>query len=80
MKISLSILAVVALATNSSNAFSPNGMKAPTTGALSMSAATEEEVTHIICMPNVTKEQIDAFVKDVENCVGYEEEEVAFSF
>lgn len=24
-----------------------------------------EEVTHIICMPNVTKEQIDEFIKDV---------------
>lgn len=28
--------------------------------------ATEEGTTHIICMPNVTKERIDAFVKDVK--------------
>ncbi len=27
--------------------------------------ATEEDITHIICMPNVTKEQIDAFIADV---------------
>ena len=44
MKISLSIFAVVALAANTSNAFSPNALKTPTSGALSMSAATEEEV------------------------------------
>lgn len=28
--------------------------------------ATEENITHIICMPNVTKVQIDAFISDVE--------------
>lgn len=28
--------------------------------------ATEEGLTHIICMPNVTKEQIDEFVSDLE--------------
>lgn len=28
--------------------------------------ATEEDVTHIICMPNVTKEQINEFVRDLE--------------
>jgi len=27
--------------------------------------ATEEDITHVICMPNVTKEQIDAFIKDM---------------
>jgi histidine decarboxylase len=27
--------------------------------------ATEEEIAHIICMPNVNKEQIDEFVKDM---------------
>ncbi|CAL2075864.1 histidine decarboxylase [Tenacibaculum sp. 190524A02b] len=27
--------------------------------------ATEEDITHIICMPNVTKEQIDEFINDV---------------
>lgn len=27
--------------------------------------ATEDEITHIICMPNVSKSQIDEFIKDV---------------
>ncbi|MBD0835060.1 histidine decarboxylase [Aestuariibaculum suncheonense] len=27
--------------------------------------ATEDDVTHLICMPNVTKHQIDAFVEDL---------------
>lgn len=42
--------------------------------------ATEEEVTHIICMPNVTKVQIDAFIDDIVNGVGEVEEQVEFSF
>jgi len=29
--------------------------------------ATVENLTHIICMPNVTKEQIDSFINDVKN-------------
>jgi histidine decarboxylase len=37
--------------------------------------ATEEEVTHVICMPNVTKEQIDMLVGDLkkekEACLQY---------
>lgn len=40
--------------------------------------ATEDEVTHIICMPNVTKEQIDAFIEDV--ALSETEEEEAFQF
>lgn len=28
--------------------------------------ATEENITHIICMPNVSKNQIDEFVKDIK--------------
>ncbi|MCH2044915.1 MAG: histidine decarboxylase [Saprospiraceae bacterium] len=28
--------------------------------------ATEDEQTHIICMPNVTKDQIDAFIQDLQ--------------
>ena len=28
--------------------------------------ATEAGITHIICMPNVTKQQIDAFVEDMK--------------
>jgi histidine decarboxylase len=27
--------------------------------------ATEETMSHIICMPSVTKEQIDAITKDI---------------
>lgn len=42
--------------------------------------ATEDNVTHIICMPNVTKAQIDAFVYDVQNCPADEEEVFDFSF
>ncbi len=42
--------------------------------------ATEEAVTHIICMPNVTKEQIDLFVEDVANSVEEEKQEMEFSF
>jgi histidine decarboxylase len=29
--------------------------------------ATEEDVTHVICMPNVTKEKIDEFLSDLVN-------------
>ena len=29
--------------------------------------ATVENLTHIICMPNVTKEQIDTFIDDVKS-------------
>lgn len=38
--------------------------------------ATEGNITHVICMPNVTKEQIDAFVSDVEcsDDIGSEDE------
>ena len=28
--------------------------------------ATEDGITHIICMPNVTKNQIDLFIEDVK--------------
>ncbi|CAA0161331.1 histidine decarboxylase [Tenacibaculum maritimum] len=30
--------------------------------------ATEGNIVHVICMPNVTKNQIDEFVNDVKNC------------
>ena len=36
--------------------------------------ATEEEVSHIICMPNVSKKQIDAFVYDMQHCEPAKEE------
>lgn len=37
--------------------------------------ATEGNVSHVICMPNVTKEQIDEFIADMENYQLVEEEE-----
>jgi len=30
--------------------------------------ATENDIAHVICMPNVTKSQIDDFVNDIKNC------------
>lgn len=30
--------------------------------------ATEGDIAHVICMPNVTKNQIDNFINDVKNC------------
>jgi histidine decarboxylase len=41
--------------------------------------ATEGEVSHVICMPNVTKEQIDEFIVDLETC-GEEQKEEVFEF
>ncbi|MEE9364109.1 MAG: histidine decarboxylase [Cellulophaga sp.] len=40
--------------------------------------ATEGDTSHIICMPNVTKEQIDAFINDISNSESIEEEEIEF--
>ncbi|RBW54339.1 histidine decarboxylase [Tenacibaculum sp. E3R01] len=37
--------------------------------------ATEDDITHIICMPNVTKDQIDHFIKDVAFSLHEKEEE-----
>lgn len=37
--------------------------------------ATEDDITHIICMPNVTKNQIDHFIKDVAFSLHEKEEE-----
>jgi len=30
--------------------------------------ATEGDIAHVICMPNVSKKQIDLFINDLENC------------
>ncbi|WP_272150289.1 histidine decarboxylase [Tenacibaculum aiptasiae] len=30
--------------------------------------ATEGDISHVICMPNVTKAQIDEFIYDIKNC------------
>ena len=40
--------------------------------------ATEGEVSHIICMPNVTKSQIDEFIEDLAKIEELEEEEFGF--
>lgn len=42
--------------------------------------ATEGDIAHIICMPNVTKEQIDSFIDDMEKSVLVEEDAFEFSF
>lgn len=40
--------------------------------------ATEEDITHIICMPNVTKEQIDEFINDVSLHLKTTKEEASY--
>jgi len=40
--------------------------------------ATEGEVSHIICMPNVTKNQIDEFIEDLAKAEESEEEDFGF--
>lgn len=40
--------------------------------------ATEGEVSHIICMPNVTKEQIDEFIEDLAKTEELEEDDFGF--
>jgi len=42
--------------------------------------ATESDISHIICMPNVTKAQIDEFIYDIVNCKESVEEEFLFDF
>jgi histidine decarboxylase len=43
--------------------------------------ATEGDIAHVICMPNVTKKQIDNFVNDVKNCSEpVVEDEFSFDF
>lgn len=42
--------------------------------------ATEGDIAHVICMPNVTKEQIDALVEDMKNCKEVNEEIFELSF
>ena len=42
--------------------------------------ATEDEQTHIICMPNVTKAQIDAFVEDVKIAQSYLGQSSVYSY
>ncbi len=40
--------------------------------------ATEGEVSHIICMPNVTKDQIDEFIEDLAKTEELEEDDFGF--
>ncbi|SFT67638.1 L-histidine carboxy-lyase (histamine-forming) [Lishizhenia tianjinensis] len=42
--------------------------------------ATEGDISHIICMPNVSKAQIDEFIEDLTMADQNEEEEYAFDF
>ncbi len=43
--------------------------------------ATEGDISHVICMPNVTKVQIDEFVSDLKNCTeSIIEEEFSYDF
>ncbi|MTI31341.1 histidine decarboxylase [Xanthovirga aplysinae] len=42
--------------------------------------ATEGDISHVICMPNVTKDQIDDFILDLATCEEKREEEFEFEF
>lgn len=43
--------------------------------------ATEDQISHIICMPNVSKQNIDDFVEDVKNSQNdVEEEDLSYHF
>ncbi|WP_435264005.1 histidine decarboxylase [Tenacibaculum sp. nBUS_03] len=42
--------------------------------------ATEDDITHIICMPNVTKDQIDHFIEDVASSLNEKEEEEELAY
>lgn len=42
--------------------------------------ATEGDISHVICMPNVSKTQIDEFIEDLTKADLNEEEEYAFDF
>jgi len=54
--------------------------KTPNDIKLKWQLATEGDISHIICMPNVTKEQIDEFIYDMANCETKLEEEFEFEF
>jgi histidine decarboxylase len=42
--------------------------------------ATQETISHIICMPNVTKDQIDELILDIQNCVEVVKNDFEFVF
>ncbi|OUL59860.1 histidine decarboxylase [Flavobacterium sp. AJR] len=42
--------------------------------------ATQGDISHIICMPNVTIQQIDLFIYDIENCTENPDEMTEFTW
>ncbi len=42
--------------------------------------ATQETISHIICMPSVTKNQIDELISDIKNCVEVVKNDFEFAF
>jgi histidine decarboxylase len=42
--------------------------------------ATQETISHIICMPSVTKDQIDELISDIQNCVEVVKNDFEFAF
>ncbi|NKI26424.1 histidine decarboxylase [Arenibacter sp. 6A1] len=54
--------------------------KTPLEIKLKWQLATEDDISHIICMPNVSKAQIDEFVHDMKNTSPVEEEAFEFEF
>ena len=54
--------------------------KMPKSIQLKWQLATEGDITHIICMPNVTKDQIDELITDIQNCEVTIDESFEFDF
>jgi len=54
--------------------------KMPKSIQLKWQLATEGDITHIICMPNVTKEQIDELIIDIQNSEETIDETFEFDF
>ena len=54
--------------------------KMPKSIQLKWQLATEGEITHIICMPNVTKSQIDELIHDIQNCEDKDAIDESFEF
>ena len=54
--------------------------KMPKSIQLKWQLATEGDITQIICMPNVTKDQIDELITDIQNCEVTIDESFEFDF
>ena len=54
--------------------------KMPKSIQLKWQLATEGDITHIICMPNVTKAQIDELIEDIQNCEDKDAIDESFEF